>query len=353
MARSPCGVTPVPLLAEQSGQARGARQQLLSFFQRIRMISYLFFLNLFLLIHGDCLEFSHNQSTNACLIISNDDHGRTSDRQYPECLRCTIGSFVPPESLQLEENSPCSRISLQCIQIIFSNQTIFEAFFDVHQPMLYDLFFKDNGTDQNTLHVTLEENTLNEINGDFVQRTFHADQQAYRALLFELQHQDRPIAIHRDLTNVTRLSMEIILSCGEKRRVRETIYIVHNRRITVETGEGACPATLIPSMSTSSSPPSSTIVLLESQPEPTRALLVIGLLTTVLLSTLTVLSIGAVKYVARYFSRPRETIARRSTQHDVSPATPLSIETPTVSVPVKAPRALRGMRAVQLLDDDV
>ena len=318
------------------------------------MISYLFFLNFFLLIHGDCLEFSHNQSTNACLIISNDDHSRNIDRQYPECLRCTIGAFVPPESLQLEgENSPCSRISLQCIQIIFSNQTIFEAFFDAHQPMLYDLFYKDNGTDQNTLHVTLEENTLDEINGDFVQRTFHADQQAYRALLFELQHQERPIGIHRDLTNVTRLSMEIILSCWEKRRSRETIYIVHNRRITLQTGEGACPATLIPSMSTSSSPPSSTIVLSGSQPEPTRALLVIGLLSTVLLSTLTVLSIGAVKYVARYLSRPRETIARRSTVHDVSPATPLSIETPAVAMPIKAPRPVRGMRAVQLLDDDI
>jgi len=309
------------------------------------MIFFLFLFSFFPYIHSDCLEFLNNSLINECLIRESEVHNFNIDHYYSECLQCTIETFISSENIQFEENNQCLFIELQCIQLKFNTTEIFENFFQYHQQYLYDLFFKDHGTDQNTLHVIIKENTLEEINADYIENLFQIEFQAYRVLFFELHISNQNIQINRNLINLTRLSMKIILVCGEKNQLKQTIYIIHNRKIFLESKQDLCSTIFNSSLTTISSILSSSEILPIRNEKSKNIIFIIILLTGFLLGLVIILMIYCFKQIKqryRRLSEKIETISERSISQD---------ETPKLSLKLKRP--IRGMRAIQLLDDDV
>jgi hypothetical protein len=286
------------------------------------------------------------------LIIDSEIPDSEIDHYYPQCLRCTIQTFIQPENLQLEENNQCLLIDLQCIQIIFNTTEMFEDFFQFSQPLLSALFYQENGTDQNTLHVIMKENSLKEINADYIERIFQRQFQAYRALFLELYIPKQTIRINRNLIAITRLSMKLILVCeDDDQKRKQTIYIVHNQNITLESKQDFCSTTWVPSSITITSTSTSNEVLSISHEKSKNIVLIIFLLTGFLLSLLTSLIIYCFKRLKHRYRRLSKKIETPS-EFSISPyETPLTPLTPKLSLKLKRP--LRGMRAIQLLDDDV
>ncbi|CAF3354455.1 unnamed protein product [Rotaria sp. Silwood2] len=213
-------------------------------------MKFFLFLLCFSYIHCDCLEFINNQSINECFIQEVTNYDLDILHYYSECLQCTIQTLIEYENIKFEENNQCLTIELQCIQLIFHNKEIFEDFFQYHQQFIYDLFNKDNGTDQNTLHIIIKENTIEEINLEYIEHIFQLNYQAYRALFFELHIQNQYININRNLINITRLSIKIILICGDDIKPMQTIYMIHNHNITLESQQDLCLPIFIPSINT-------------------------------------------------------------------------------------------------------
>jgi hypothetical protein len=322
------------------------------------MIFFLYSLHFFPFIRGDCLEFANDQITNECLIKEIENHDFDIERYYPQCLRCTIETLITPENIKFEEDNQCLSIELQCIQLIFNNKETFEDFFRFHQQFIYDLFNKDNGTDQNTLHVIIKDNTLEEINSDYIETIFQFKYQGYRALFFEIHYQNQNIIINRNLINITRLSMKLILVCSNDSKPKQTIYAIHNRKITLENEQNSCPSVLIPSITATSSTliihSTSDVLSSISQEKSKDIVLVIILLTGSLVLLLTMLIIYCFKRLKHHhmrLSKKSDTTSELSTSQDISIETPLSNEKPKLSLKPKRP--LRGMRAIQLLEDDI
>jgi hypothetical protein len=260
--------------------------------------------------------------------------------------------LIRPENILFEENNQCLLIELQCIQLIFNTKKNFENFFQYHQKYLYDLFYKDNGTDQNTLHIIIKENILKEINLEYIENIFELKYQAYRVLFFELHIHNQDIYINRNLLNITRLSMKLIFICGEKNKPIQTIYIIHNHKIILESKQDLCSTIFIPLSTTISSTliitSSSNELLSISNEESKNIILIIILLTTFLLSLLIILIIYCFKRI-RHRYRSIDTTSELSISQDETPLTPN--EKPKLSLKLKRP--IRSMRAIQLLEDDV
>jgi hypothetical protein len=325
------------------------------FHEFILMILFLF-LHFFPYIHGDCLEFPDNQFINECLITESVNHNLSIEHYYSECLQCKIQTLIKPENIKFEENNQCLTIELQCIQLIFTNTEIFEDFFQFHQQFIYDLFNKDNGTSQNTLHIIVKENTLEEINIEYIEKIFQLEYHAYRALFFELHIKNSIIKINRNLLNITRLSIKIILNCGDRIKPIRTIYIIHNHNITLDSEQDFCSTIFIPPSPTISSTlvirTSPSEVLSVSHEKSKDIILIIILLTGSLLCILITCLIYCFKRIRRHYSKNNDTTSEVTSSEDSSMETPLSLnEKPKLSLKFKRP--LRAMRALQLLDDDI
>lgn len=313
------------------------------------MIFFLFLFSFFPYIHSDCLEFN-NSLINQCLIKENENYDLDFINYYHQCLQCTIQTLIKPENIKFEEDNQCLVIELQCIQLIFNTIENFEDFFQFHQQYLYELFFKDNGTDQNTLHIIIKENTLEEINADYIERIFQVKYQSYRALFIELHIKNQNIEINRNLINITRLSIKLIFVCEDKNKLKQTIYIIHNRKIFLENEQDFCSTIFIPSLKIISS----TALSISHEKPKNNIILIIILLTAFLVSLLISLIIYCFKRIR--LSKPIDTTSELSISQDETPLTlnetPLTPnETPTLSLNLKRPG--RGMRAIQLLEDDV
>jgi len=314
------------------------------------MIFFLLF-SFFFTIRGDCLEFTNTSLINKCLIVDSEPPDWDTEHYYPQCLLCTIETLIKPANIQFEQENQCLTIELQCIQLKFPSIKIFENFFRFHQAYLDDLFHTDNGTDQNTLHVIIKNNTLHEINADYIKEIFQY--RTYRALFFELHIQNEIIRINRNLIDLTRLSIKLILVCGDKISRRQTIYIFHDRKITRESKHDPCTPIFIPSttMIISTTVIASTPLAISKEKSKTIVLIII-LLTAFLLSlgiTLMIYCLKRIRHRYRRVSKNSETTSEVSISQDETPLTPN--ETPKLSLKLKRP--LRGMRALQLLDDDV
>ncbi|CAF2162761.1 unnamed protein product [Rotaria magnacalcarata] len=278
---------------------------------------------------------------------------------YTECLQCTIQTLIQNEQIKFEETNQCLTIELQCIQLMFDNEKIFEDFFQFHQHFIYDLFNKDNGTNQNTLHVTIKENTIEEIDCEYIENIFLLKYQAYRALFFELHIQNQTIKINPNLLNITRFSIKIILMCGNKTKPIQTIYIIHNHKITLESEQESCSSIFIPSTmsvtSTIISESSSNEVLSILHEKSKHIIRIITLLISCLLCILLSLIFYCFKRRKhRYSTSSTMTISSNapSTSHDISAETPLSVnDTPKLNS--KLERSFSRMRALQLLEDDI
>lgn len=313
------------------------------------MIFFLFF-SLFPLIRTDCLEFNQTSPINRCFIINIEHSKNNPEHYYPECLQCTIATYIEPEDIQWEEENQCFMIELQCIQMKFPTREIFEDFFQYYQTFLLDLFFKVNGTDRNTLHVIIEKNSLEEINAEYIEQVLQFNSSAYRVFFLELHLHNQIIRINRDLTNLIHLSMKLILVCGQR---QQTIYIIHNRNIILESQSDSCPVQLIPSTNTITIPRTTMIEVWPiSQKKSKSIVLIIVLLTSILLS----LCIGMIfycwkrlKHRYRRLSEKLETMSEDSFSQDETPLTPK--KQPNLSI--KPQRTHRGVRALQLLDDDI
>ena len=310
------------------------------------MIFFLFF-SLFPLIRTDCLEFNQTSRINRCFIINIERSKNNPEHYYPECLQCTIETYIEPEDIQWEE---CSMIELQCVQMKFPTREIFEDFFQYYQTFLLDLFFKANGTDRNTLHVIIEKNSLEEINAEYIEQVLQFNSSAYRVFFLELHLHNQIIRINRDLTNLIHLSIKLILVCEDQIQRQETIYIIHNRNIILESQSDSCPALLIPSTNTITIPLTTMIeVWPVSQKKSKSIVLIIVLLTGILLSLcigLTFYCWKRLKHRYRRLSEKLETISEDSFSQDETPK-----EQPKLSL--KPQRTHRGVRALQLLDDDI
>jgi hypothetical protein len=310
------------------------------------MIFFLFF-SFVLSIRGDCLEFNNTSLINKCLIVDSESPDLNTEHYYPQCLLCNIETLIKPENIQLEQTNQCWDIELQCIQLKFPSIEIFEDFFRFHQAFLDDLFYIANGTDQNTLHVIIKNNTLHEINADYIDEIFPLNHRVYRALFFELHIHNEIIRIHRNLIDLDRLSIKLILVCDDQFKRQQTIYVFHDRNITRESKHDPCAPILIPSttiiISTHPNQPLSI-----SKEKSKNIVLIIILLTTFLFCLCITLMIYCWKRIRR-LSEKYDTTSEVSVSQDETPLTPS--EQPRLSLKLKRP--LRGMRALQLLDDDV
>ncbi|CAF3371126.1 unnamed protein product [Rotaria socialis] len=322
-------------------------------------MKFFLFLLHFSYIHCDCLEFTNNQSTNECFIQPNLHLDLDIHHYYTECLQCTIQTLIQNEQIKFEENNQCLTIELQCIQLMFDNEKIFEDFFQFHQHFIYDLFNKDNGTTQNTLHVTIKENTIEEIDCEYIENIFQVKYQAYRALFFELHIQNQTIKINSNLLNITRFSIKIILMCGNKTKPIQTIYTIHNHKITLESEQESCSSIFIPSAmsvaSTIVSESSSNEVLSILHEKLKHIIRIITLLISCLLCILLSLIFYCFKRRKHCYSTSSTmTISSNalSTSNDISTETPLSVnDTPKLNS--KLERSFSRMRATQLFEDDI
>jgi hypothetical protein len=303
------------------------------------MIFILFF-SFFPFIHGDCLEFTNNQTLNKCHIKHIVNQNFDIQRYYPQCLQCNIQTLIKSENITLENDNQCLNIDLQCIQLIFNHQNIFEDFFKLHQQYIYDLFYQNNGTDQNTLHVIIKNHTLEEINEEYIEDIFRKEFQAYRVLFIELFISNQNIKLNRNLANLVRLSIKIILNCGQR---IQTIYLIHNRNITLESKEDLC--SIIPSSTSTSDE-----VLSISEEKSRDLILLIILLTSSLVCLLITFIICCVRYLKRRHRR-RKSLKEIETPSELS--LDEDIETPKPQVVIKSKPPVRGMRAIQFLEDDI
>ena len=319
-----------------------------------------FFLFLFYIsyVRSDCLEFINNQSINECLIKKSTNHDIHIDHYYPECLQCTIQTLIQPENIAFEENNTCLTIGLQCIQFMFHDETMFEDFFQSYQPFVYNLFNTDNNTDQNTLHIIIKECTFEEINAEYIDRIFQLRYQAYRVVFLELHIQDQNIKINRDLLTITRLSIKLILVCGDTTKPKQTIYLIYNHQIILESQQDLCSSILIPSLSTiypqKIIQSSSNVLLFMSRRKSKDIIRTIILLTTVLFCLLIIFIVCCLKYRHRFFkkSTKSETTSELSTSEDTSVEASLSLSEKS-NLDFKLKQPLRGMRAIQLLENDI
>ena len=330
-------------------------QTRLSFSLMISLFFWIVFFNCILLIDADCLKFLLDSSSNECSIRKGNSESAELVPQYQECLICTIVTLIPAEMLAVEDDNTCATIELQCIQLIFSTQAIFEDFFASHRSFIQDLFYKDSKkTDQNTLHITLKSNTLDEINAEYIERVLVEDDNAYRVLFLELYQEQQLLRINRDLTNLTRLSIEIILSCPDEDNLgvrRQTIYLIHNRQITLVIDQKTCAVLFVPSIE---SPPSITPLPSSTDLMPRSSgksknhflILVIGIIGSLLLLSM----VCCLKYLKRSALKASDSSRELSISEAASIESPL----PIVDTPIKAkPTPARGMRAIQLMEDDI
>ncbi|CAF1166009.1 unnamed protein product [Rotaria sordida] len=319
-------------------------------------MKFFLFLLYFSYIHCDCLEFINNQSINECFIQQTINYDLNVHHYYSECLQCKIQTIIQPENIKFEENNQCLIIELQCIQLIFNNKEIFEDFFHNYQQFIYDLFNKNNGTDQNTLHIIIKENTIEEINLEYIENIFQLKYQSYRVLFFELHIiKNQNIKINQNLLYIKRLSIKIILICNDEIKSIQTIYMIHNHKITLESQQDLCLPIFIPSTITISpiiiTETSSNILLSISHKKSKSIIRIIILLTSCLLCLLILFIICCFKY-RRYYrsklSRKTETTSELSISQDTSVETPLSLnDKPKLKQPISR------MRAIQIFEDDI
>jgi hypothetical protein len=253
--------------------------------------------------------------------------------------------LIKPENIQLEENNQCLKFELQCIQLTFPSIEIFEDFFRLYQAFLDNLFSTVNGTHQNTLHVIIKNNSLHEINADYIEDIFSLKHRVYRVLFFELYiHNDEIIRIHRNLIDLNPLSIKLIFICGDKK----SIYVFHDRNITRESKHELCASIFIPStkITMTSTLPNEPLSI--SKEKATNIVLIIILLTALLLGLCITLMIYCWKRLRRRYRRLSESTSEVSTSQDETSLS--SSVQPKLSLKLKRP--LRGIRALQLLDDD-
>ena len=294
----------------------------------------LVFLLLFSSIRCDCLEFSNSSLINQCFIRDINQINFEISHFYSHCLQCTIQTSIESDDIQLIHDQNCSSIHLQCVQIFFDNIELFEEFFPFHQQLIYDLFDKTNGINQNTLHIIIKNNSLTQIESVYIEQRFDANFQSYRVLFFELYLQQMPIEINRNLTALIRLPMKIILNCQDDKHVkRQTIYIIYNQNISRETTDDFC------SLSTTIS--TTTIEMLPLTQDKSKDIILIIIFLTVILSAIALtISVCIYRRCKRIYRR-LSTKADTPSELSVSPATP------------KIKRKARGLRALQLIDDEV
>lgn len=294
---------------------------------------------------------------------------------YSECLICTVDSTFPSENVTLDEENPCLKIELRCVQIRFSNRGVFEDFFTHHQSLIYDLFYKVNRTDQNTLHIIFTENTLNELNQSYIEEYFPIKYQGYRALILEFLGENQTLKLNRDLTNLTRLSIRVVLSCTRQvNREEQSIYLIYDHRIIIEQERASCSALLIPILSTIptiTEPPSSSsslitetpsssstqtvsTVVLSSSKEKSSNTLIIALLTIALLSALST-AVGLAYY--KYWRKSRSIFAEGTseTNSETSSHDQISVDSvkPMENPPIKTKKAKKPMNSRLLWLDEM
>lgn len=323
------------------------------------MIFFVLFLY-FSYIQCDCLEFLHNQRINGCFLQSTINRNIDIHYYYSECLQCQIETFIESENIKFEENNSCLTIGLQCIQLTFPNKQIFENFFQCHQHFLYDLFNKDNSTDQNTLHIIIKENTIDEIDGIYIENIFQKQFQAYRVLFFELHNQNQDVKLNRNLLQINRLSIKIILICGNETNPIETIYIVHNDKIALESENDLCSAPSIPSTITITSTTiielSTNQILSISHQKSNNVPMISILLIIFLLCVSALLILYCLKFKKHGHSSPSSLLSSQTT---VTPEEPLTSQDRSLEISLslnntpKLERSSSRMRTIQLFENDI
>ncbi|UJR14227.1 hypothetical protein I4U23_001219 [Adineta vaga] len=268
---------------------------------------------------------------------------------YSECLRCQIHTLIQSNEIEFENINECLTIKLQCIQFLFDNQKIFEEFLNLHQEYIYKLFYKENTTARNTLHIILKEHQFKEINQEYIENYFPIEFQAYRVLFFEIYIHNTMIIIDEDLMNLTRLSIKIILNCVNNNQQRlQTIYIIHNQNISLESKEDFCSLLLTPLLTTTLKTSITELLLIsENQMKDFNRFPI--------LFTCFIFSLLLILYLIYYLKHKRVkslTKTNISSESTVSLETPISIdEKPKVSLKIKPSK--RTVRTIQLINDEI
>ena len=322
----------------------------MKFFLLICYISY---------ISSDCLKFINNQSINECLIKKSTNHNIHIQHYYSECLQCTIQTQIQSENIEFEKNNTCLTIQLQCIQFIFHNEIIFEDFFQSYQSLIYNLFYTNHSTDQNTLHIIIKQSTLEEINLEYINRIFQLQYQAYRVLFFELHIQNQNIKINQNLRNIIRLSIKLILICNNnnnnKFELKQTIYLIDNHQIILQSQHDLCLSIFISSLTTTYYQKnliqsSSNALLFISHRKSNHIIHTIILLIIFLLCLLIVFIICCLKHKNHYFKSSKK---NETTSEDTSVKTFLSLdEKSNLDFKLKQSSS-SGIHAIQLIDNDI
>ncbi|CAF1007017.1 unnamed protein product [Adineta ricciae] len=293
-------------------------------------------------------EVASMEIQNECLLTESANYSTRLGDFYPQCLQCRIQTLIKSDDIQLETDSLCSTVELQCVQLIFDGQDLFDDFFNLHQEYIYDLFSKTNADfNQNTLHVTLKMHQFKEVNRQYIERHFQSKYQAYRVLFLEVYLQDSVMKIHEDLIGLTRLSMKIILNCRIKNELLQTIYTIHNQKISLESQKDHC-SLMSPTTNILMNPTSSPQFLLISEEKPKTSHLFPILFTCMLISLL----ILSLFYYYKRDDKKSSKISNSGSASTISLETPVSIEE-KARLSLKPKRTKVGMRVVQLFNEEI
>lgn len=139
-------------------------------------MKYLFiFLNIISLINtfllNECLTFENNEE-NSCWshsyssVIENRKHGSN-------CLKCQINNIN-----EIKENT--CRKTLQCLSLIFYNNSFFEQFFNKYRNTINDIFREQR--ERNTLIITLQNYNLTKISLEYLNSILKINTISYHRL---------------------------------------------------------------------------------------------------------------------------------------------------------------------------
>ena len=180
-----------------------------------------------------CLEF-HRQdgpSTDYCAINTEQNSSATT---YTTCLRCHIESFNRNITKKISDVE-CQE-SLRCIELQFSNTTLFEHFFAEYAHLLSNLFSRTMNNRSNTLFIRLQHDQLKELNLLYLQSVLHFTGDLYSYLYFILSDSRQEIRLDLETgrSQIPLIGVRIEISCDQN--IQTEYYVTSERVLTTHPG---------------------------------------------------------------------------------------------------------------------
>ena len=196
-------------------------------------------ISVFSRINSACLYFEHHFHTNNYCIMNKAQN--LSQISYEECLQCYI-KFQPIEIRNQSLSGKC-KSDLQCVELEFYNNTLFESFFHNYSHLLKELFhISNNSKIANTLYINIKHDNLKQFNLGYIQSILKSNGIDYSYLFFTLSDHRKQMLLDLETDRSTILlnGIQIQINCDENTRNIYYIglykkFIIHsNKCLTIK-----------------------------------------------------------------------------------------------------------------------